>query len=98
MRVMALLIENSGLIGVKGANCWWDPARMVVVARVMWGMQMRRCVIAYCEAEKKETQQHLKNITINSFTDVECWGSCIGAIDEQKEEEKGANIIMFKWN
>ena len=84
MRVMALLIENSGLIGVKGVNCWWDPARMVVVARVMWGMQMRRCVIAY--------------ITINSFTDVEHWGSCIGAIDEQKEEEKGANIIMFKWN
>ena len=41
MRVMALLIENSGLcdwiqmIGVKGVNWWWDPARMVVVARVM---------------------------------------------------------------
>ena len=35
-------------------------------------------------------QQHLKNITINLFTDAERLGSCIGAIGEEKEEEKGA--------
>ena len=66
MRVMALLIENSGLIGVKGANCWWDPARMVVVARVMGGMQMRRCVIAYCAGDRVQLLLPLDNITISS--------------------------------
>jgi hypothetical protein len=35
-------------------------------------------------------QQHLKDITINSFTDAAHWGSCTGAIGEEKEEEKGA--------
>jgi hypothetical protein len=35
-------------------------------------------------------QQHLKNITINLFMDTEQWGSCIGEIDEEKEEEKWA--------
>ena len=40
-------------------------------------------------------QQHLNNITINSCTDAEGWGSFVGSIDEEKEEEEGTHIIMF---
>jgi hypothetical protein len=48
--------------------------------------------------QQLQQQQHLKNITINSFADTEHWRSDNAAFHDKEEEEERSSITMFNCN